>query len=105
MRVIDHAGNSLKIGRLLRWQPSPQGGPGDYYVKVTDVVQPTLLEPGKVVLAITFGIKPPAKKDDMENGAVRFADLITVFDPEEELKAEAAVAKAKEASDGVLSIR
>lgn len=94
MKVVDHAGNSIVSGRLLRWQPSPQGGPGDYYVKVADVVKPTQDEPGKVVITLTFGIQKLTKKDDMDHGAVRFADFVTVLDPEDELRTEAVLAKA-----------
>jgi hypothetical protein len=97
MKVIDHAGNSIKVGRLLRWQPSQRNGPGDYYVKVIDIVNPTMDEPGKVVFALTFGIKQLSKKEESEHVAIGFPDFVTVFDPEEELRAEAALAKAMSA--------
>lgn len=90
MKVIDHAGNSLVKGRLLRWQPSQMP---DLYVKVTDVVSPTKEMPGKVEFTVTFGIAPQNK----EQGAVQFKDFVTVFDPEDELRAEAVLAKATEA--------
>lgn len=86
MRVIDHAGNSIVKGRLLRWQPNQQ--PVDYYVKVVDVVPPTKEAPGRMELAVTFGIAPQAK-----DGAIQFKDFVTVFDPEDELRAEAVLAK------------
>ncbi len=99
MKVVDHAGNSIKTGRLLRWQPSQMP---DLYVKVKDVVPPTKDAPGKVEFTVIFGIAPTAK----EQGAVQFKDFITVFDPEDELRAEAVVAKAaEEAPNGVQSIR
>ena len=91
MKVIDHAGNSIKPGRLLRWQHSPQSGPSDFYVKVIDVVAPGADMPGKLVFEVTFGI-PPQKGKDAK--VVQFRDFITVFDPEEELRAEVAVEKA-----------
>lgn len=95
MRIVDHAGNSIKPGRLLRWQV-PQGQGVDCYVKVKDVVYPTLTEhgvpgkPGKVVVEVMFGI-PPLDKQPKEGAAVQFHDLVTVFDPEDELKAQTVV--------------
>ena len=101
MKVVDHAGNSIKAGRLLRWQPSPQMGPIDLYVKVKDVVPPTEEMPGKLTLELNFGIQPKTKKDQ---AVVQFRDFVTVFDPEEELRTEAALAKVEEGKDGVLAI-
>lgn len=101
MKVIDHAGNSIKAGRLLRWIPT---GQPDLYVKVTDVVAPTKDMPGKVVFTVQFGIAPQAK----DQGAVQFKDFVTVFDPEDELRAEMVVAKVTddmEVPSGVQSIR
>lgn len=88
MKVVDHAGNSIKVGRLLRWIPTIQP---DLYVKIVDVVAPTKDEAGKVVFTVHFGIAPQPK----EQGAVQFKDFVTVYDPEEELKAEAVLAKAE----------
>ena len=104
MKIVDHCGNSIKAGRLLRWQPSPQGGPGDYYIRVKDVVNPTKEAPGQVVIELMFGIKPIAKESP--DSVVRFADFVTVFDPEDELKAEAAVAHAlEEDKNGIQLVR
>lgn len=90
MKIVDHAGNSLKAGRLLRWQHNAtQSGPVDYYVKVVDVVAPTKDMPGKVEFTVTFGIPPQAK----EQGVIQFKDFVTVFDPEEEIRAEATLAR------------
>jgi len=97
VKVIDHAGNSLKPGRLLRWIPTSQV---DLYVKVKDVVPPTKDIPGKVMFEVTFGIAPQPK----EGGAVQFKDFVTVFDPEDELKAEAILAKTDPATKAVLSM-
>jgi hypothetical protein len=90
VKVIDHAGNVLKPGRLLRWQPSPQSGSVDLYVKVRDVVAPTKTAPGRVEFVVTFAIAPQAK----EEGAIQFKDFITVMDPEDELRAETVLDKA-----------
>jgi hypothetical protein len=86
VKVIDHAGNVLKPGRLLRWQPT---GQVDLYVKVKDVVAPTKTVPGRVEFVVTFGIAPQTK----EEGAIQFKDFITVMDPEDELRAEAVLDK------------
>lgn len=98
MKVIDHAGNSLKAGRLLRWQPSQLP---DLYVKVKDIVPPTKDMPGKVEFTVTFGIAPQKG----EQGAVQFKDFITVFDPEDELKAEAVVEKVAEGNVRTMTAR
>ncbi|SRR5229473_127658 len=96
MKIVDHAGNSIVKGRLMRWQPSPQGGHGDYYVKVIDVVHPTQHDPGKVIVTVMFGVAPLGKTK-LDEAVVRFGDFVTVFDPEDELKAELAVKRATEA--------
>jgi hypothetical protein len=80
MKVIDAIGNSLVKGRLLLWKPH------DIYVKVMDVVSPSIGIPGKVVISVEFGIAPIEKGKDVENGAVNFKDFITVNDPEEEIR-------------------
>jgi hypothetical protein len=101
MKVIDHVGNSLIKGRLLRWQrvdPTPL----DMYVKVLDVVPPTKDMPGNVTLSLTFGIAPISKKDN-ERGAVQFKEFTTVFDPEDELRTEVALAKAMKEDYGILT--
>jgi hypothetical protein len=100
MRIVDHAGNSIRPGRLLRWQTK---GTIDCYVKVKDVVLPTLTaagvigQPGRVVVEVIFGI-PPLDKQPKENAAVQLSDLVTVFDPEDELRAQAVMDSA--AADG-----
>lgn len=91
MKVVDHAGNSIVKGRLLRWQHNQQSGPVDFYVKVLDVVAPSADMPGKVEIALTFGVPPQNKKGA---DVVQFRDFITVQDPEEELRTEAALARA-----------
>ena len=89
MKIVDHAGNSIKVGRLLRWQPKDQL---DLYVKVVDVVSPTKDMPGHVTFTANFSIQPTAK----EQGAIQFKDFVTVFDPEDELRAEMVLAKTLE---------
>jgi hypothetical protein len=81
VRVVDHAGNVLKPGRLLRWQPS---GQVDLYVKVKEVVGPTKTAEGRVEVVLTMAIAPQSR----EEGAIQFKDFITVMDPEDELRAE-----------------
>lgn len=98
MKVIDHAGNSIKVGRLLRWQHRPDSsGPLDFYVKVVDVAAPTTETPGKLEFTVIIGIPPQTKKDAQ---VVQFRDFITVFDPEEEVKAEAVMDKVVEMAKG-----
>lgn len=90
MKIVDHIGNEIKKGRLLRWQHNvEQAGPLDFYVKVIDTVAPTKLTPGSVSFAVTIGIAQQTRED----GAIKFQDFITVQDPEEELRADAALAK------------
>lgn len=101
IRVVDHAGNPIKVGRLLRWQPSPASGPLDLYVKVKDVVAPDDKMPGKVVLELSFGIAPNPKKD----AVCQFRDFVTVLDPEDELRAEAVVEKVADDNVRTMSAR
>lgn len=92
VKVIDHAGNSIKPGRMLRWIV-PNGQGVDCYVKVKDVVPPTEQAPGKIVVELVFGIQH-IDRTVKGKDAIRFNDLVTVFDPEEELRAEAALNRA-----------
>jgi hypothetical protein len=90
MKLIDHAGNSIVPGRMLRWQhDSTHSGPLDFYVKVRDTVAPSVDMPGRLVFEVTIGV-PPQKKQD---GAIQFKDFVTVYDPEDELRAQAVLAK------------
>lgn len=92
MKIVDHAGNEIKVGRLLRWQHNiQQAGPVDFYVKVKDVVAPTDKAPGRLVIELTLGVSPQVGKAD---GAVQFRDFVTVLDPEEDARAEAVLDKA-----------
>lgn len=100
MKVIDHAGNSIKVGRLLRWQPNPSSGPLDLYVTVKDVEPPTAGTPGRMVIELIFGIAPAGKSDSK---VVQFKDFVTVMDPKDELKAEIVLTKV--VGDGIQSVR
>lgn len=91
--MIDHAGNSIKVGRTLRWMV-PNGQGVDAYVKVKDVVPPTEFGPGKVVVELVFGIQKIGGTGTKGKDAIQFSDLVTVFDPEEEMRTEAALARA-----------
>lgn len=97
MKIVDHCGNSLVKGRLLRWQPKDTP---DLYVKVIDVVPPTKGTPGRVEFVVTFGIQPT----DREQGAIQFKDFVTVYDPEDELRAEAAMAEALKRLPGPVAV-
>jgi hypothetical protein len=100
IKIVDHAGNIIKKGRLVRWQPSPALGPLDLYVRVLDVVEPTSDENGRFVFEVTMGIEKQKRTD----GAIQFKDVVTVLDPEEELRTAKVLADAVERTKNGLQL-